>query len=141
MRICGFAAEGLRSERLIHETFPVKELQDYWSSRPKYEEVNDKSGDFVSGSSSKGGAGSSSEAGTGPGQPMRSGLHRKKTRKRKLLLHLILWKPTSLPHRPLLPQLQFLLTQVVKLRPQRGQILRRSQMQACMLRHILADPG
>ncbi|PPQ69203.1 hypothetical protein CVT26_003643 [Gymnopilus dilepis] len=68
MRICGFAAEGLRSERLIHETFPVKELQDYWSSRPKYEEVNDKSGDFVSGSSSKGGAGSSSEAGTGPGQ-------------------------------------------------------------------------
>ncbi|KAK0475147.1 hypothetical protein IW261DRAFT_1495730 [Armillaria novae-zelandiae] len=38
MRICGFAAEGLRSERLIHETFPVKELDDYWSTRPKYEE-------------------------------------------------------------------------------------------------------
>ncbi|KAG7439521.1 uncharacterized protein BT62DRAFT_976782 [Guyanagaster necrorhizus] len=42
MRICGFAAEGLRSERLIHETFPVKELEDYWSTRPKYEEDPEK---------------------------------------------------------------------------------------------------
>ncbi|KAF9074070.1 hypothetical protein BDP27DRAFT_1317942 [Rhodocollybia butyracea] len=50
MRICGFAAEGLRSERMIHETFPSKELQDYWSTRPRYEEVSNKSGDFVSGS-------------------------------------------------------------------------------------------
>ncbi|KAF9261979.1 hypothetical protein L218DRAFT_945729 [Marasmius fiardii PR-910] len=39
MRICGFAAEGLRSERLIHESFPSKELQDYWSNRPKYEDT------------------------------------------------------------------------------------------------------
>ncbi|KIK62413.1 hypothetical protein GYMLUDRAFT_223561 [Collybiopsis luxurians FD-317 M1] len=39
MRICGFAAEGLRSERMIHETFPSKELQDYWSTRPRYEQV------------------------------------------------------------------------------------------------------
>lgn len=38
MRICGFAAEGLRSERMIHETFPSKELQDYWSTRPHYED-------------------------------------------------------------------------------------------------------
>ena len=37
MRICGLAAEVLRSERLIHETFPIKELQDYWTSRPKFE--------------------------------------------------------------------------------------------------------
>ncbi|KAK7019734.1 hypothetical protein VNI00_017974 [Paramarasmius palmivorus] len=37
MRICGFAAEGLRSERMVHETFPSKELQDYWSGRPRYE--------------------------------------------------------------------------------------------------------
>ena len=50
MRICGFAAEGLRNERRIHETFPVKELQDYWSSRPKYEDVNPKSKEFRSGS-------------------------------------------------------------------------------------------
>ena len=50
MRICGFAAEGLRSERRIHETFPVKELQDYWSSRPRYEDVNPKSKEFRSGS-------------------------------------------------------------------------------------------
>ncbi|KAG6901998.1 hypothetical protein C0995_005798 [Termitomyces sp. Mi166 len=51
MRICGFAAEGLRSERRIFETFPSKELEDYWSSRPKYEDVDPKSGDFVSGAS------------------------------------------------------------------------------------------
>ncbi|KAJ7159546.1 hypothetical protein C8R46DRAFT_906556 [Mycena filopes] len=38
MRVAGFAAEGLRSERRIHDSFPSKELQDYWSSRPKYEE-------------------------------------------------------------------------------------------------------
>ncbi|KAI8983325.1 hypothetical protein BD414DRAFT_418734 [Trametes punicea] len=38
MRICGFAAEALRGERTIHETFPSKELQDYWSTRPRYEE-------------------------------------------------------------------------------------------------------
>ncbi|KLO08176.1 hypothetical protein SCHPADRAFT_944668 [Schizopora paradoxa] len=37
MRISGFAVELLRGERMLHETFPVKELQDYWSSRPKYE--------------------------------------------------------------------------------------------------------
>ncbi|KAF5338238.1 hypothetical protein D9758_012849 [Tetrapyrgos nigripes] len=40
MRICGFAAEGLKSERMIHETFPSKELQDFWSSRPKYEQTD-----------------------------------------------------------------------------------------------------
>lgn len=38
MRISGFAGELLRGERMLHETFPVKELQDYWSSRPKFEE-------------------------------------------------------------------------------------------------------
>jgi hypothetical protein len=39
MRICGMAAEGLKGERLIHDTFPKKELDDYWSSRPKYAET------------------------------------------------------------------------------------------------------
>ncbi|KZT18216.1 hypothetical protein NEOLEDRAFT_1246545 [Neolentinus lepideus HHB14362 ss-1] len=38
MRICGLAADGLRGERMIHETFPYKELQDYWSTHPKYDE-------------------------------------------------------------------------------------------------------
>ena len=51
MRICGFAAEGLRNERRILETFPVKELQDYWSSRPRYEAVDPKSKKSMSGSS------------------------------------------------------------------------------------------
>ncbi|KAH9927431.1 uncharacterized protein BXZ73DRAFT_34861, partial [Epithele typhae] len=37
MRICGYAAESFRGERLLLSTFPSKELQDYWSSRPHYE--------------------------------------------------------------------------------------------------------
>ncbi|KAG6817286.1 hypothetical protein H0H87_010628 [Tephrocybe sp. NHM501043] len=65
MRICGFAAEGLRGDRRIFESFPSKELQDYWSSRPTYEDVDHKSGDFVSGSSKtvKGDGGSDSGEG------------------------------------------------------------------------------
>ncbi|KAJ7622871.1 hypothetical protein B0H17DRAFT_1219148 [Mycena rosella] len=39
MRIAGFAAEGLRSERRIHDSFPSKELQDYWGARPRYEDA------------------------------------------------------------------------------------------------------
>ncbi|KAI0651403.1 hypothetical protein C8Q79DRAFT_933198 [Trametes meyenii] len=39
MRICGFAAEGLRGERMISDTFPSKELQDYWATRPRYEDI------------------------------------------------------------------------------------------------------
>ena len=57
MRICGFAAEGLRGERRIHETFPVKELQDYWASRPKYEDVKPKLHDATSGLSGASGSG------------------------------------------------------------------------------------
>ncbi|KAG2147498.1 hypothetical protein DEU56DRAFT_784290 [Suillus clintonianus] len=38
MRIVGFAAEILRGERVLHETFPIKELQDYWATRPRYED-------------------------------------------------------------------------------------------------------
>ncbi|KAI0757455.1 hypothetical protein C8Q80DRAFT_1090899 [Daedaleopsis nitida] len=56
MRICGFAAEGLRGERLILGTFPSKELQDYWSTRPRYE---DESGPSVGSS----GSGSGKEKG------------------------------------------------------------------------------
>ena len=44
MRICGFAVEGLRGERLILGTFPSKELDDYWSTRPRYEESQEASG-------------------------------------------------------------------------------------------------
>lgn len=38
MRICGFVAESLRGERIVHDSFPQKELQDYWSTRPRYED-------------------------------------------------------------------------------------------------------
>ncbi|KAG1814022.1 uncharacterized protein BJ212DRAFT_1514974 [Suillus subaureus] len=38
MRVTGFATESLRSDPMIHETFPVKELQDYWATRSRYEE-------------------------------------------------------------------------------------------------------
>ncbi|KAJ2912412.1 hypothetical protein MD484_g8005, partial [Candolleomyces efflorescens] len=74
MRICGFAAEGLRSERRIFDSFPSKELQDYWGTRPKYEIVPVRStglgGHNVAGPSSAGpsGAGSSSGAGGDGGQ-------------------------------------------------------------------------
>ncbi|KAG1800311.1 uncharacterized protein HD556DRAFT_1026340 [Suillus plorans] len=39
MRIAGFAAESLRGDHMLHESFPVKELQDYWATRPRYEET------------------------------------------------------------------------------------------------------
>jgi len=38
MRICGMATEILRGDRRLMETFPHKELQDYWGSRPRYED-------------------------------------------------------------------------------------------------------
>ena len=41
MRIAGFIAEGLRGDRIVHETFPSKELEDYWSTRPRYEDTPD----------------------------------------------------------------------------------------------------
>lgn len=37
MRIAGFAGEILRGEKRLNEPFPVKDLQDYWSKRPRYE--------------------------------------------------------------------------------------------------------
>ncbi|KIJ14829.1 hypothetical protein PAXINDRAFT_169514 [Paxillus involutus ATCC 200175] len=40
MRVVGFAAEGFHGERTLLETFPVKELQDYWGTRPHYEEID-----------------------------------------------------------------------------------------------------
>ncbi|KIJ60555.1 hypothetical protein HYDPIDRAFT_43251 [Hydnomerulius pinastri MD-312] len=40
MRVVGFAAEGFHSGHMLSETFPVKELQDYWGTRPHYEEVD-----------------------------------------------------------------------------------------------------
>lgn len=45
MRIAGYAAEGFHGERVLMETFPVKELQDYWSSRPHYVDNNAKEQD------------------------------------------------------------------------------------------------
>ncbi|KAI0761654.1 hypothetical protein BD413DRAFT_588521 [Trametes elegans] len=53
MRICGFAAEGLRGERTIHETFPSKELQDYWSTRPRFEAIPAAGTSGASGSNNK----------------------------------------------------------------------------------------
>ena len=80
MRICGFAAEGLRSERRIHETFPSKELLDYWSSRPKYEPVPKKSGDFLSGFG-EGASGIAAGPGEGDGQTYQEWLSAQKEEK------------------------------------------------------------
>ncbi|KAF8798292.1 hypothetical protein BYT27DRAFT_7203403 [Phlegmacium glaucopus] len=63
MRICGLAAEGLRNERPVSENFPLKELEHYWSSRPRYEELNSKSKESMSGSSSSASAETSNAAG------------------------------------------------------------------------------
>ncbi|KAJ7088363.1 hypothetical protein B0H15DRAFT_981954 [Mycena belliarum] len=60
MRIAGFAAEGLRSERRIHDSFPSKELQDYWSSRPRYEDSTSSASASASASSSSAAAGAAS---------------------------------------------------------------------------------
>ncbi|KAJ3522444.1 hypothetical protein NM688_g8872 [Phlebia brevispora] len=43
MRVAGFGAESLRGERMLHETFPNKELEDYWSTRPRYEDEPESS--------------------------------------------------------------------------------------------------
>ncbi|THH17145.1 hypothetical protein EW146_g3615 [Bondarzewia mesenterica] len=53
MRVAGLAAEGFRGQRKIGEEFPEKELRDWWSTRPKYEQR---------------GSGSASGSGLGPGQ-------------------------------------------------------------------------
>ncbi|KIM61373.1 hypothetical protein SCLCIDRAFT_58287, partial [Scleroderma citrinum Foug A] len=34
MQIAGYAPEGFHGECALMKTFPVKELQDYWLSRP-----------------------------------------------------------------------------------------------------------
>jgi len=57
MWICRFTAEAPQGKRRVYDSFPSKELQDYWSTRPKYEDVDLESGDFVSGSSSRAGDG------------------------------------------------------------------------------------
>ena len=54
MRVVGFGAEGLRGERMIHELLPTKELQDYWSSRPRYEVPDSGPGPSGSGKGQKG---------------------------------------------------------------------------------------
>ena len=41
MRICGFAVDSLKGEREIFEGLPTKELQDYWSTHPRYETYAD----------------------------------------------------------------------------------------------------
>ena len=52
------AAEILRGDRRLLETFPHKELQDYWSTRPRYEDST--SGGYVPANSTPGGSGSCS---------------------------------------------------------------------------------
>ncbi|KAG6373259.1 hypothetical protein JVT61DRAFT_6886 [Boletus reticuloceps] len=41
MRILGYAAEAFHGERTLLDTFPVKELQDYWTTRPHHEDKGD----------------------------------------------------------------------------------------------------
>ena len=60
MRICGFIGEVLRGEQQNSEPFPVKDLQDFWSSRPKYE-PNPIESETQASSSSASGSGATTE--------------------------------------------------------------------------------
>ncbi|KAG6328895.1 hypothetical protein ID866_10194 [Astraeus odoratus] len=53
MRVTGLAAEGFHGERVLMETFPVKELQNYWSTRPHLEE-GDRNGQINRGTEETG---------------------------------------------------------------------------------------
>lgn len=58
MRICGMAAEILRGDHGLLETFPHKELQNYWGTRPRYEDGTN--GGYIPANSTPGASGSSS---------------------------------------------------------------------------------
>ncbi|CAE6499008.1 unnamed protein product [Rhizoctonia solani] len=38
LRICSYASEALKGEKRLYEEFPRKEIMEYWSTRPHYEE-------------------------------------------------------------------------------------------------------
>lgn len=62
MRICGLVVEILRGDRRLLETFPHKELQDYWGTRPRYEDGS--SGGYVHANASTSGTSGSGLAQT-----------------------------------------------------------------------------
>lgn len=70
LRICGFAGEAMRDSRRVYEELPKKELDDYWASRPKYE---DPMGAGGSGSGSGGGGGYAATASASVSGPTASG--------------------------------------------------------------------
>ncbi|KAG9094943.1 hypothetical protein FRC06_010317 [Ceratobasidium sp. 370] len=71
LRICGYASEALKGEKHLYEDLPRKELVEYWSTRPHYEERQQEE---PSGSSSGGGASANAGAsGSGGGGGSGSG--------------------------------------------------------------------
>ncbi|KAF8741262.1 Xylosidase arabinosidase, partial [Rhizoctonia solani] len=50
LRIAGSASEALKGEKRLYEEFPRKELFEYWSTRPRYEERDDDQIPAASGS-------------------------------------------------------------------------------------------
>ncbi|QRW05819.1 xylosidase/arabinosidase [Ceratobasidium sp. AG-Ba] len=64
LRICGYASEALKGEKHLYEDLPRKELAEYWSTRPHYEEEYQE-GEPIGGSS--GGGASAGVGGTGGG--------------------------------------------------------------------------
>ncbi|CAE6426615.1 unnamed protein product [Rhizoctonia solani] len=50
LRIAGSASEALKGEKRLYEEFPRKELFEYWSTRPRYEERDDDQIPTASGS-------------------------------------------------------------------------------------------
>ncbi|KAG8730572.1 hypothetical protein FRC12_020192, partial [Ceratobasidium sp. 428] len=77
LRICGYASEALKGEKHLYEDLPRKELAEYWSTRPQYEERQQEessggsssAGASASASAGAGGSGSGSGTGSGSGGP------------------------------------------------------------------------
>ncbi|KAG9107683.1 hypothetical protein FRC07_008590 [Ceratobasidium sp. 392] len=75
LRICGYASEALKGEKHLYEDLPRKELAEYWSTRPQYEEQQQEEppgslssvGASASAGPSAGVAGSSGGGGSGGG--------------------------------------------------------------------------
>ncbi|CUA71362.1 Protein transport protein SEC31 [Chaetomium globosum CBS 148,51] [Rhizoctonia solani] len=53
LRICSYASEALKGEKRLYEEFPRKELLEYWSTRPHYEEHQDQAPAGGSGSGNR----------------------------------------------------------------------------------------
>ncbi|KAG8714813.1 hypothetical protein FRC11_007044 [Ceratobasidium sp. 423] len=72
LRICSYASEALKSEKRLYEEFPRKEIMEYWSTRPHYEEHQEQATAGGSSSASQAGAPATSTLSAPAPAPARS---------------------------------------------------------------------